>query len=123
MRIRPRTLLVLALLALTQLSCATVALTPENEGMPTARLALPAEQRVFYDALQGYGDWLLIEPLGYVFRPYDSDEYSHPYLYGYWAPSEMYGWVWISSEPYGWATYHYGVWYYDDYQGWVWIPG
>jgi hypothetical protein len=123
MRIRPRALFVLALLALTQLSCATVALTPDNESMPAARLALPPEQRVFYDALQGYGDWQLIEPLGYVFRPYDSDEYWHPYLHGYWAPSEMYGWVWISSEPYGWATYHYGVWYYDDYQGWVWIPG
>lgn len=123
MRIRPRTLLALALLALAQLSCATAALTPENESMPAARLALPAEQRVFYDALQGYGDWQLIEPLGHVFRPYDSDEYWHPYLYGYWAPSETYGWVWISSEPYGWATYHYGLWYYDDYQGWVWIPG
>jgi hypothetical protein len=123
MRIGPRTLLVLALLALTQLSCATVALTPDNESMPAARLGLPYEQRIFFDALQGYGDWMLIEPLGYVFRPYDSDEYWHPYLYGYWAPSEMYGWVWISSEPYGWATYHYGTWYYDDYQGWVWIPG
>jgi hypothetical protein len=125
MRIRTRNLLrlaLLALLALAQLSCATVPLTPGNESMPAARLALPAEQRVFYDALQGYGDWLLIEPWGYVFRPFDSDEYWRPYLYGYWAPSEMYGWVWISSEPYGWATYHYGQWFYDDYQGWVWIP-
>ncbi len=123
MRIRSRTLPVLALLVLAQLSCATVPLTSDPESMPAARLALPVEQRVFYDTLEGYGDWLLIEPLGYVFRPYDSDEYWHPYLYGYWAPSEMYGWVWISSEPYGWATYHYGAWFYDDYQGWVWIPG
>lgn len=123
MRIGPQTLLVLALLALTQLSCATVALTPDEESMPAARLALSPGQRVFYDALEGYGEWLLIEPLGYVFRPYDSDEYWRPYLYGYWAPSETYGWAWISSEPYGWATYHYGAWYYDDYQGWVWIPG
>jgi hypothetical protein len=123
MRIRSRLLLLLALLALVSSSCATVGLTPEGESMPAARMSLPPEQRVFYDALQGYGDWMLIEPLGYVFRPYDTDEYWHPYRYGYWAPSAQYGWVWISSEPYGWATYHYGEWYYDDYQGWVWIPG
>jgi hypothetical protein len=122
MRNRQRSRLVLVLLALTQLSCATAALVPGEESMPAARLSLPVEQRVFYDALEGYGDWLLIEPLGFVFRPFDSDESWHPYLHGYWAPSAMYGWVWISGEPYGWATYHYGAWYHDDYQGWVWIP-
>ena len=123
MRKRCRSPLVLALVVLTQLSCATTGGPPETGSMPAARLALPDEQRVFFDALQGYGDWLLIEPLGYVFRPYDSDRYWHPYLHGYWAPSAMYGWVWISGEPYGWATYHYGAWYRDDYQGWVWLPG
>jgi hypothetical protein len=123
MRIRSWSLIALALLALAQLSCATAGLTPEMESMPAARAGLPFEYRLFYDALEGHGDWLLIEPIGYVFRPYDADEYWHPDLYGYWAPSEWYGWVWISSEPYGWATYHYGEWYYDDFQGWVWIPG
>ena len=99
MRIRSWTLLALALVAITQISCATTGLTPGTESMPAARMGLPPEHRVFFDALQGYGDWLLIEPLGYVFRPYDSDEHWHPYLYGYWAPSDLYGWVWISSEP------------------------
>jgi hypothetical protein len=91
--------------------------------MPAARAGLQPEYRIFYDALQDYGDWTLIEPFGYVFRPYGNVEGWRPYQYGYWAPSDLYGWVWISAEPYGWATYHYGDWLYDRYQGWVWLPG
>ena len=92
--------------------------------MPAARAGLSAEYRVFYDALQDYGDWPLIEPFGYVFRPYGTrDETGARTSTATGRPREMYGWVWISSEPYGWATYHYGDWFYDDYQGWVWIPG
>jgi len=123
MRIRSWSLLALALVALTQLSCATVGLTPMQEPMPAARAGLSPEYRIFYDALQDYGDWTLIEPFGYVFRPYGNVEGWRPYQYGYWAPSDTYGWVWISGEPFGWATYHYGEWLYDRYQGWVWIPG
>ena len=123
MRIRSWSLLAIALVALTQLSCATVGLTPLQDSMPAARAGLSPEYRLFYDALQDYGDWTLIEPFGYVFRPYGNVEGWRPYQYGYWAPSDVYGWVWISGEPYGWATYHYGEWIYDRYQGWVWIPG
>jgi len=123
MRIRSWSLLALALVALTQLSCATMGLTPLQDSMPAARAALPPEYRLFYDALQDYGDWTLIEPYGYVFRPNVSLAGWRPYQYGYWAPSDVYGWVWISAEPFGWATYHYGDWLYDRYQGWVWIPG
>jgi hypothetical protein len=123
MRIRSWTGLALALLALSQLSCAAVGLTPMAETMPSARAGLQPEYRLFYDALQDYGDWTLIEPFGYVFRPYGNIESWRPYEDGYWAPSDVYGWVWISAEPYGWATYHYGEWLYDRYQGWVWIPG
>jgi hypothetical protein len=123
MRIRSWSLLAIALVALTQLSCATVGLTPMQEPMPAARAGLLPEYRIFYDALQDYGDWTLIEPFGFVFRPYVDIENWRPYQYGYWAPSEVYGWVWISDEPFGWATYHYGDWLYDRYQGWVWIPG
>jgi hypothetical protein len=123
MRIRSWSLFALALVALTQLSCATIGLTPLQDSMPAARAGLPPEYRLFYDALQDYGDWTLIEPLGYVFRPSANGAGWRPYQYGYWAPSDVYGWVWISGEPYGWATYHYGEWTYDRYQGWVWIPG
>ena len=58
-----------------------------------------------------------------MFRPQVDFSDWRPYSYGFWAPSDAYGWVWVSSEPYGWATYHYGRWYYDEFQGWVWIPG
>jgi hypothetical protein len=123
MRIRSWSLPALTLLALTQLSCATIGLTPLQSSMPAARAGLAPEYRLFYDALEDYGDWTLIEPFGYVFRPYVNAAGWRPYQYGYWAPSDVYGWVWISGEPYGWATYHYGEWFFDRYQGWVWMPG
>jgi hypothetical protein len=123
MRIRSCSLLALTLLALTQISCATVGLTPLQDSMPAARAGLSPEYRLFYDALEDYGDWTLIEPVGYVFRPYGNAAGWRPYQYGYWAPSDVYGWVWISAEPYGWATYHYGEWFFDRFQGWVWMPG
>jgi hypothetical protein len=123
MRIRSWSLFALVLVSLTQLSCATIGLTPLPDSMPAARAGLLPEYRLFYDALQDYGDWTLIEPFGYVFRPYGNVAGWSPYRYGYWAPSDVYGWVWISGEPYGWATYHYGEWFFDRYQGWVWMPG
>jgi hypothetical protein len=111
------------LFALLQLSCAAGNLTPVRESMPAARAALRPEFRLFYDALQDYGDWTLIEPYGYVFRPSVNFVAWRPYDDGFWAPSDLYGWVWISAEPFGWATYHYGQWFYDRFQGWVWMPG
>jgi hypothetical protein len=91
--------------------------------MPAARVALQPEFRLFYDALVDYGDWVLIEPYGYVFRPRVDYLTWRPYTNGYWAPSDVYGWVWVSAETFGWATEHYGRWLWDDYQGWVWVPG
>lgn len=115
----------LAALALaTQLvSCAAGTLVPDESSMPAARAALRPEFRIFYDSLEDYGDWVLIEPYGYVFRPRVNFVAWRPYEQGFWAPTDVYGWVWVSSEPFGWATYHYGSWLYDDYQGYVWVPG
>jgi len=90
---------------------------------PAARLALRPEYRVFHDALADYGDWTLIEPYGFVFRPRVNFESWRPYTSGFWTPTDVYGWVWVSDEPFGWATFHYGNWLQDDYEGWVWIPG
>lgn len=113
-----------ALLAALQLSCAAgVGLTPLRESEPAARAGLRPEYRLFYDALGDYGDWILIEPYGYVFRPVVNPLVFRPYQDGFWVPSDVYGWVWISAEPFGWATYHYGQWLFDRFQGWVWIPG
>jgi hypothetical protein len=96
---------------------------PPPTSMPAARAALRPEYRLFYDALQDYGDWVLIEPYGFVFRPKVDFATFHPYQDGFWAPTDAFGWVWISAEPFGWATYHYGSWLWDRYQGWVWMPG
>jgi len=58
------------LMPLLLAGCAgTADLTPARVSMPAARAALRPELRIFYDALQDYGDWILIEPFGYVFRP------------------------------------------------------
>ena len=116
-------LLVLAALALAQLSCAAAGLTPVRTTMPAARAALAPQYRVFYDALEEYGDWILIEPHGYLFRPDVNFVAWRPYQDGFWVPTDIYGWVWVSAEPFGWATYHYGTWHYDRFQGWVWSPG
>jgi len=121
----PRPLLGLALTAvvLAQLSCASADVTPAPPSMPAERMGLPPEYRIFYDSLHGYGDWVLIQPIGYVFRPDVNFITWRPYEDGYWAPSDVYGWTWISAEPFGWATYHYGQWFHDRYYEWVWAPG
>jgi len=110
-------------LALALTGCATTGYQPVSPTMSAAEAGLQPEYRIFYDALEEYGDWTLIEPYGYVFRPRESFVAWQPYQEGFWVPSDVWGWVWISSEPFGWATYHYGTWMFDRFQGWVWIPG
>lgn len=117
-----RTAVALAI-AVVVASCATSGYTPQTPSMPAARAALRPEYRIFYDALQDYGDWVLIEPLGFVFRPKVDFATWRPYTDGFWAPSDSWGWVWVSAESFGWATYHYGTWTFDRFQGWVWLPG
>jgi hypothetical protein len=104
-------------------SCASVGLYPVPTTMAPERAALEPQYRIFYDALEGEGDWVLIHPFGFVFRPDVNFVAWHPYEQGFWVPSDVYGWVWVSSEPFGWATFHYGRWLYDSFQGWVWLPG
>jgi hypothetical protein len=112
-----------ALALATLLSCAAGGYVPQTPSMPAARAALRPEYRIFYDALQDYGDWVLIEPYGFVFHPKVDFATFRPYQDGFWVPTDAWGWVWISAEPFGWATYHYGTWLWDRFQGWVWIPG
>ena len=89
---------------------------------PAARLGLAPSLRIFYDELESYGQWVLIEPEGWVFHPDVNSVAWRPYQEGWWEPSDLFGWVWNSDEPFGWLTYHYGYWFYDRYQGWVWSP-
>jgi len=118
---RSRLLAIIALAAATT-SCAAGGYV-QTPSMPAARAALRPEYRLFYDALIDYGDWVLIEPHGFMFRPRADFSTFRPYGDGFWAPSDPWGWVWISAEPFGWATYHYGFWVWDRFQGWVWGPG
>lgn len=97
--------------------------TPAPRSMPAARQALPPAFRSVYDELSPHGEWTLIEPYGFCFKPRVNAVAWRPYDDGYWEASDLYGWVWISNEPFGWITYHYGSWFHDDFQGWVWQPG
>jgi hypothetical protein len=76
----------------------------------------------FYDALAPYGEWINLQPYGWVWSPDNVDPDWKPYTTGYWAYTD-YGWTFVSDDEYGWAVYHYGRWTYDDDNGWIWIPG
>ena len=88
-----------------------------------ARIGLPRIYRPFVDALEGSGDWVLIEPYGWLFRPRVNTVAWRPYREGFWEASDVYGWIWNSQDEFGWITDHYGSWFYDRFQGWVWQPG
>jgi len=98
--------------------------TGPARAIPTsaARMSLAPALRPFYDELEPYGDWVLAEPHGWVFRPRVNTVAWRPYQDGHWEPSYAFGWVWESNEPFGWITDHYGFWFHDDFQGWVWQP-
>ena len=118
------------LLALAAGSCA-VTEGPAASGLSAyappsqhpARIGLQPMYRPFFDALKDDGDWTLIEPYGWCFRPRVNYVAWRPYLEGWWEPSDSWGWIWNTDESFGWITYHYGAWFYDSYQGWVWQPG
>src|SRR5262245_51283617 len=133
--VMPRNLLAhnLALAAVLMLSAASCAVqggpgeagTPASSSQtssPAARLGLAPALRPLYDALEGEGDWVLVEPQGWVFRPRVNTVAWRPYQDGHWEPSYAFGWVWESHDPFGWITDHYGFWFYDDFQGWLWKP-
>jgi hypothetical protein len=118
----------LGLALLTAASCAVEGGGPGSQGVPppppmdAARMGLEPALRPFYDELQEYGDWMLVEPQGWVFRPNVNTVAWRPYQDGHWEPSYSFGWVWQSNEPFGWITDHYGFWFHDDFQGWLWKP-
>jgi len=131
MSFRPLSGLALLACLATTLSCA-VTDAPESyepigyaapPAASAARMGLAPAYREFYDALEGEGEWTLIEPYGWVFRPRVNFDSWRPYQQGWWEPSDAYGWIWYSDDPFGWVTDHYGSWFYDSFQGWVWQPG
>ena len=76
---------------------------------------------VDYSPLDGYGEWIEIEPNRIVWRPIYISELWRPYSVGRWLWTD-YGWYWDSYEPFGGVTFHYGRWNYDYRFGWVWYP-
>ncbi len=89
---------------------------------PAARPPAAVDVGFFYDALDPDGDWLSIEPYGWVWVPNGVDPFWRPYTVGRWEWTDW-GWTWVSAERWGWATYHYGRWVRVNRQGWAWVPG
>lgn len=124
----------LLLIGLTAIGCYVVAeppvTTPPPRPAPPAPPPPPPPPRpvatvdldFFYGALDPYGDWIWIEPYGWVWAPVRVEPFWRPYTVGYWSWTDW-GWMWVSSEPWGWATYHYGRWARVSRYGWVWVPG
>jgi hypothetical protein len=76
----------------------------------------------FYDRLSLYGNWIDLNPNGYVWTPRHTGYRFRPYSDGHWAWTE-YGWTWIANQEWGDITYHYGRWGWDNDIGWFWVPG
>ena len=104
--------LTLGLLLLTATGVTSCAVPVQEAGpylsappaLPAAKAGLAPAVRVFYDELEPFGDWVLIEPYGYVFRPDVNTVAWRPYAQGWWEPSDVFGWVWNSDEPFGCQT-------------------
>jgi hypothetical protein len=78
----------------------------------------------FYEVLSPYGDWIVIQPYGRVWRPYRHmvGVDFRPYVTGgRWIYTE-YGWVFDTDWEWGWVPFHYGRWLYAGAEGWIWVP-
>ncbi len=71
-------------------------------------------------ALGGYGEWVYVDGLGRVWRPWVAASWR-PYTHGRWVSTAA-GWTWVAYEPWGWVPHHYGSWALSRH-GWVWMPG
>jgi len=73
----------------------------------------------FNAVLAGYGEWMWVNGLGRVWRPWVSAGWR-PYTYGRWIGTGS-NWTWVAYEPWGYVPHHYGSWAYCSF-GWVWQP-
>jgi hypothetical protein len=76
----------------------------------------------FYDRLSPYGNWVALNPYGYVWTPRHMGYRWRPYTDGHWVWTD-YGWTWIADEEWGDIPFHYGRWGWDNDIGWFWVPG
>jgi hypothetical protein len=75
-----------------------------------------------YNYLAPFGNWINLDPYGYVWCPRHMGYRWRPYSDGHWVWTD-YGWTWISDFDWGWIPFHYGRWSWDDDCGWFWVPG
>jgi hypothetical protein len=75
-----------------------------------------------YEYLAPYGDWVDMNPYGYVWVPRHMGYRWRPYSDGHWVWTD-YGWTWIDNSEWGWIPFHYGRWNMDNEIGWYWVPG
>jgi len=75
----------------------------------------------FYDRLSPYGNWVDLNPYGYVWTPRHMGYRWRPYSDGHWVWTD-YGWTWIANEEWGDVPFHYGRWGWDNEIGWFWVP-
>lgn len=76
----------------------------------------------FYDRLSPYGNWIDLNPYGYVWIPRHMGYRWRPYSDGHWVWTD-YGWTWIADQEWGDIPFHYGRWGWDNDLGWFWVPG
>jgi len=74
----------------------------------------------FNAVLTGYGEWVWVNGLGRVWRPWVTVGWR-PYTFGRWVGTGV-NWTWVAYEPWGYVPHHYGSWAYCSF-GWVWQPG
>src|SRR5262245_2809457 len=131
MRLDARTLLIGGVILLAIAGCAVTVRTttsspppppPPAPPPPVYEPAVGIDVQFFYDSLDPYGDWVRVEPYGWVWAPGAVDPFWRPYTVGRWVWTD-YGWTWVASERWGWATYHYGRWARVPRHGWIWVPG
>ena len=89
---------------------------------PPQEHPLSSEASFFYDQLAPYGQWLRIDPYGWVWSPNNLDASWRPYTDGHWVYADC-GWTWVSDLEWGWAPFHYGRWFFHEHRGWCWVPG
>jgi hypothetical protein len=122
---------IIALVLLMATGCATYSSPPgmgyppppgrPNVGVPQA-YGPDIGFDYMYDYLAPFGNWVFLDPYGYVWIPRHMGYRWRPYSDGYWILTDD-GWFWNANEEWGSIPFHYGRWGYDDDFGWFWVPG
>ncbi|MGA2532128.1 MAG: DUF6600 domain-containing protein [Candidatus Aminicenantales bacterium] len=122
---------ILTLVLLLAMGCATYASSPgvgypPGAGGPTVGALQEGGSDMdidyAYNYLAPYGNWINMDPYGYVWTPRHMGYQWRPYSDGHWVMTDD-GWTWIANEEWGSIPFHYGRWGYDDGFGWYWVPG